>query len=530
MTSTDYLNLLDQSPTAIIVSNANEQIIFTNDYAKNTFGLDPQVSADLSIKKFFAKYSYKWSDVVKKVHQKGFFTMEGSVVKISGGVIEVSVLCKAISFNNEPATACFIRDISDQQIIIREHFKEQQFKQVLLDSIPAMIFVKDTVNRLIAINRAYQDITGSKPEDLLGKKISELIDNQELAESYWQDDLEVIQSGIPKRNIIEPLITDSKRWFVTDKIPYKTLAGEIIGVIGFSIEITDRKNAEDALLASEKKFRLLFDTSPDGVVLSELDGKIISTNQTFLNMMGYTIEEVINMSFFDFISEEDKESELPTLQGSVLFGDTISSVERNYIKKDGTVLPVIVKGWIIKDESGAPIQMGAFIKDNTIQAKIESFQSSFIQRDQEQLEEDLELKNQELNSKIAQLIEKKGLLLTIHNQLKSIIEEKPDNIIDALKEIVSDLQQDSSEDFWSQFELTFGHINKTFYDNLYGHCPNLTSNEKKIAAFISMSMSTKEISNITHQTIRSIEMARTRLRGKLGLSRDQNLTAFLSQL
>jgi len=529
MTSTDYLNLLDHSPTAIIVSDANDQIVFTNEYAKSAFGLDTQVSKDLSIKKFFAKYPYKWVDIVKKVHQKGFFTMEGSAHKITGGAIEVSVLCKAISFDNEPAIACFIRDISDQQIIIREHFKEQQFRQVLLDSIPAMIFVKDAENRLIAINRAYKEITGLKPEDVLGRKVSDIIDNQVLAEKRWQDDLEVIQSGLPKRNIIEQLLTNNKRWFTTDKIPYKTLAGEIIGVIGFSIEITDRKNAEDALLASEKKFRLLFDTSPDGVVLSDLDGKIISTNQTFLNMMGYTMKEILNMSFFDFVSEDDKESELPTIQSSILFGDTVSSVERNYIKKDGAVLPVVVKGWIIKDESGTPIQMGAFVKDNTLKAKPENYESSFIQRDQEQLEEDLDLKNQELNSKIAQLIEKKGLLLTVHNQLKSIIEEKPDNILDAIKEIVNDLQQDNSEDFWSQFELTFGQINKSFYDNLYAHCPYLTSNEKKIAAFIRMSMSTKEISNITHQTIRSIEMARTRLRGKLGMTRDQNLTAFLSQ-
>lgn len=529
MTSTDYLNLLDHSPTAIIVSDANDQIVFTNGYAKITFGLDPQDSKDLSIKKFFAKYPYKWVDIVKKVHQKGFFTIEGSAQKITGGAIEVSVLCKTISFNNEPVIATFIRDISDQQIIIREHFKEQQFRQLILDSIPAMVFVKDTENRLIATNRAFKETTGLKPEVILGKKIEELIENKEQAERYWKDDLEVIQSGLPKRNIIEKLLTDNKRWFITDKIPYKTLAGEIIGVIGFSIEITDRKNAEDALLASEKKFRLLFDTSPDGVVLSKLDGKIISTNQTFLNMMGYTSKEILNMSFFDFVSESDKESELPTLQSAILFGDTISSVERNYVKKDGTVLPVIVKGWVIKDESGTPIQMGAFVKDNTLKVKPEKFESSYGQRDPEQLEEDLELKNQELNSKIAQLIEKKGLLLTVHNQLKAIIEEKPDNIIEVIKEILSDMQPDNSDDFWSQFEMTFGQVNKSFYDNLYEHCPNLTSNEKKIAAFIRMSMSTKEISNITHQTIRSIEMARTRLRGKLGMTRDQNLTAFLSQ-
>jgi PAS domain-containing protein len=77
--------------------------------------------------------------------------------------------------------------------------------------------------------------------------------------------------------------------------------GEIIGVIGFSIEITERKNAENALIESEQKFRLLFDTSPEGVLLATLDGKIISTNQAFQNIIGYTAEELPQLSFSDIV-------------------------------------------------------------------------------------------------------------------------------------------------------------------------------------------------------------------------------------
>lgn len=355
------------------------------------------------------------------------------------------------------------------------------------------------------------------------------MNDKNLADQYWQDDLEVIQTGLPKRNIVEPLLNDPDRWFITDKVPYKTIDGEIIGVIGFSIEITERKHAEDALLDSEKKFRLLFDTSPDGMVLATLDGKIITANQAFLNMTGYSADEIETISYFDIVADVDKEKELPILHSSLMFGETIDAVDRVYRRKDGTKLNVQVKGWVIKDEAGVAVQQGAFVTDISFRKKAEKIETSIIEIEKDQLEEDLEAKNRELSTKIAQLIEKEGLISTVTKELERIIIEKPKNVNELLKEVLAELTQDKTDDLWSQFELTFGQVNRSFYDNLYKRFPKLSNNEKKICAFLKMNLSTKDISNITHQSPRSIEMARTRLRKKLNLTRSDNLTAFLSQ-
>lgn len=529
MTSADFLNLLNHTPVAIILADENDMIVFTNETIKNMFGIDYQTSEDLSVKKFFSKYTLKWDNIKEKIQQKGYCHFDSSAKKSNGGTIEVSVFCKPFVFGNNPATVCYIRDVSDQQIMIREHFKELQFRQSLLDSIPALIFVKDTENKIIAMNRAFQENAGLNLEMMLGKQISEIISNKELAEQFYKDDLEVINTRLPKRNIIEPLLNDPKRWYITDKIPYTTIDNEILGVIGFSTEITDRKNAEDKLIASEKKFALLYDTAPVGVILSSLDGQIISTNQTFENMIGYSEEELSKMSFYDLIDETDKEKELPTLNFSILFGDTITSVERNYVRKDRTIMPVSVKGWIIKDESGIPVQMGAFVEDITLKKSAEKVESILIDREKEELERDFEQIAKDLNSKIAQLIEKEGIISEVEKELVIILEEQPEDTYDRISEIINVLNQKNSEDFWNQFELTYRQVNKSFYENLYQRFPNLSNNEKKISAFLRMNMSTKEISNITHQSVRSIEMARTRLRTKLHLTRKENLAAFLSQ-
>ena len=529
MSNSDFATLLDHTPIAILVADENDNIVFTNNITKTMFGIDPQTSEEVSIQKFFSKYHYKWNTIKEKVITKGAFSFDSTAKKITGGTIEAAVHCRLTQYAGQPAYACYIRDISDQQIILREHYKEQYFRQLLLDSIPAMVFAKDTENRLIAMNKAYQNITGLNMDIVSGKKISDFIMDKNLAEQFWKDDLEVIQTGIPKRNIIEPLLNNPNRWFITDKIPYKTFSGEIIGVIGFSIEITERKNAEDALIESEKKFRLLFDTSPDGILLMELDGKIIKTNSAFRNMTGYTENELKNRSYFDIVAGEDKANELPTLKNSILFGDTIDTVERNYIKKDGNILQALVKGWIIKDQFGLPVQMGAFIKDLTVQKIVEKDESLLLESEKDKLEQELESKNRELSSKIAQLIEKTELFNSLVEKVDEILSRKPDNVFEELQEMMNMLQENKTEDFWNQFEMTFEQINKSFYDNIYERFPKLSNNEKRISAFLKMNMSTKDISHITHQSVRSIEMARTRLRKKLKLKRSDNLTAFLSQ-
>jgi len=129
---------------------------------------------------------------------------------------------------------------------------------VILDSVPALVFCKDRENRFLWVNRVFCEAMGMPKEELEGRSVFDLFPREE-ADAYWQDDMKVMATGEPKRNILEPLPrAGEKLWLLTDKIPHRDKQGEIAGVIGFSVDITARKNADDSLRAAyaeEKRIR-----------------------------------------------------------------------------------------------------------------------------------------------------------------------------------------------------------------------------------------------------------------------------------
>ena len=117
--------------------------------------------------------------------------------------------------------------------------RKDREQQVIFNSVPAMIWYKDSHNRILRVNKAAAASIGLAIEEVEGKSTYDLYPDE--AAQYHQDDLEVIATGKPKLGIIEPYQTGIgyKRWVRTDKIPYLDESGNVIGVIVFAVDITD---------------------------------------------------------------------------------------------------------------------------------------------------------------------------------------------------------------------------------------------------------------------------------------------------
>lgn len=149
----------------------------------------------------------------------------------------------------------------------------------------------------------------------------------------------------------------------------------------------------------------------------------------------------------------------------------------------------------------------------------------------EKAEQELNAKNEIIKlQKLQQFQEQRNMAeLTRELNEASLLDEK--QMRAEIKRIIARTQKrsDTSGD-WVEVEKMLVDSNDTFFENLKREFPNLTKNERKLCTFIHLNLSTKEISKITHQSVGSINIARSRLRRKFGITGDnQSLIAFLDR-
>lgn len=149
-----------------------------------------------------------------------------------------------------------------------------------------------------------------------------------------------------------------------------------------------------------------------------------------------------------------------------------------------------------------------------------------------QLKSELEIRNKELASNVMILMRKNEILSEIADKLMDIRDEAvKDETKSAIKRIARELQKTTDDEIWQEFETRFKQVHGEFYEKLINRFPDLSPNEQKICAFLRLNMSTKEISELTGQRINTLEIARSRLRKKLGIANtNANLVTFLSQI
>ncbi len=147
------------------------------------------------------------------------------------------------------------------------------------------------------------------------------------------------------------------------------------------------------------------------------------------------------------------------------------------------------------------------------------------------LKNDLAIKDKELAANIMYLLNKNELINSISEKLMEIKEKVSPPSQAAVQKVVLDLQSNLQPELWQEFEFRFQQVHEHFYKTLNEKFPDLTPSEIRLCAFLKLNMTTKEISAITHQNAKSIDVARTRLRKKLNLTgTDHNLVTFLAQL
>jgi hypothetical protein len=141
--------------------------------------------------------------------------------------------------------------------------------------------------------------------------------------------------------------------------------GQVTQLFGTVIDITERKQAEEALRESEERLRQIFDQTPIGIALATPDGQLKQVNQAFCQMLGYTESQLMALNFAEITNPEDLVIELPFVDQCYKGEISSYQVEKRYLKQNGAVLLAHLTCTVIRDQQGKVIYGLTMIQDIT---------------------------------------------------------------------------------------------------------------------------------------------------------------------
>ena len=234
------------------------------------------------------------------------------------------------------------RDITDRkraEDALREH---EAMIRALVETSRDWIWAIDLKGIHTYCNPAIEAILGYRPDDLVGKPSLDLI---------HEEDRKMVEAEFPKW-IAEKRGWDglalrwrhkdgSWRYLESNAVPIEDAAGELVGFRGVDRDITERRNAQQALGESEGRYRSLFEDAMDMIHIVDTNGIIIDANRAELETLGYTREEYIGKPLMGVIHPDRREDAMQAAR-SVLSGNSVHSHETVLITKSGEPIAVEV--------------------------------------------------------------------------------------------------------------------------------------------------------------------------------------------
>ncbi len=210
--------------------------------------------------------------------------------------------------------------------------------RAMLDGLPDLVWLKDSEGRFLAVNAAFGRSCGMSPSELVGRTDYDVWP-RELAEQYRRND-QLVMTGRKPLQVEEPLVEHDgrRRWIETIKTPYFDPSGRVVGTTGIARDIDARKQAEEALLASERNYRELVECANSIIIRIDASGRILFCNEFACRFFGYERDEIVGERLIDTIVPplESTGRELwPMVSAICAAPDSYALNDNENITKDG---------------------------------------------------------------------------------------------------------------------------------------------------------------------------------------------------
>jgi PAS domain S-box-containing protein len=216
--------------------------------------------------------------------------------------------------------------------------------------------------RILEVNRRWEEITGAKAEDVVGKTVRETFPG---VEDYWIEALgNVALTGEPARLESYARALDKH----LDLSVFSPRKGQFASVC---IDVTEQKRTLESLRRSEVRFRATFDRAGIGIALVDLSGRFQDCNAALQQMMGFTREELTTKTFAEITHPEDRQKNLDVHEELVSGRRDHYSMEKRYVRKDGSTIWGRLNVSLVRDAEGKPDYSVGMVEDVTERKRAE---------------------------------------------------------------------------------------------------------------------------------------------------------------
>jgi PAS domain S-box-containing protein len=218
------------------------------------------------------------------------------------------------------------RDITRRRLDEQALAEQRSLLNAIIESSPDMIFAKDPDERYILSNRASAASYGLEPGEMIGRTDAEIVghdvplfrtQNQQIIATGERLQYETSMAYFGKPDVHH----------LTRKAPLRNAAGEIIGVVGITTDISEQKLAEQALADRNALINAIIENLPDPVFAKDLNGQYVLANEAAADDFGITVEQMVNRPIHEFL-RPDVAAEFLAEDAAVLAGDAAIVFEK----------------------------------------------------------------------------------------------------------------------------------------------------------------------------------------------------------
>ncbi|MEO6861629.1 MAG: PAS domain S-box protein, partial [Microcoleus sp.] len=305
--TSDLVGVCDSAGHSVYLNKAGQKMLgMSPEEARSPFSIDSVLAPSVTAK----FHDEAFSTALREGSWAGetlFLSRDGQEIPVSQVLIVHKTEAGEVEFISTVARD--IRDRKKAEEALREQQAALRDRNALLNSIlestPDIIVVKDRLGRYVAINSTLANFLGKPIEEIIGKNDLELLP-PDTAREMMAKERQIMAAGITESYEEDVSGGEKTATFFTTKAPWRDANGNTLGIIATTRDITDRKQAEDALKQSEERYRSLILATSQIVWTGDSEGRCWDM-PTLRAYTGQTEAEVIGFGWLDAIHPDDRE-------------------------------------------------------------------------------------------------------------------------------------------------------------------------------------------------------------------------------